>query len=329
VVAIDAYNAVYQFLSIIRQPDGTPLLGPKGEVTSHLSGLFYRTLELLAKGVKPVYVFDGVPSKLKQRTISARIRRREEAHREWEEAVAARDVAQMRAKAMQSTRINEEIVESSRALLGLMGVANIKAPSEGEAQASWMASNGLSYAAVSQDYDTVLFGAPRVARNITFSGRRKLPGKNVYIKVEPEMINLEDTLSALQMSRKQLIWAGILIGTDFNEGIDGVGPKTACKIAKGARTVADIESYVNDKLGKSFDVDIREVEALFENPEVREISRDEMDKLLGGRCDADGTLKFMCDVHGFSKERIGKQLGALNINTSSAQKGIDKWLGSA
>ncbi len=92
VIAIDAYNVLYQFLSIIRQPDGMPLTDSKGNVTSHLSGIFYRTIELIGYGIKPIYVFDGLPSMLKQKTIEARMQRRNAAKEAWEEAVRKGDV---------------------------------------------------------------------------------------------------------------------------------------------------------------------------------------------------------------------------------------------
>ncbi|MDE1865215.1 MAG: flap endonuclease-1 [Candidatus Micrarchaeota archaeon] len=326
-VAIDAYNVLYQFLSIIRQPDGTPLMGPSGEVTSHLSGLFYRTIEMVEKGIRPIYVFDGVPSSLKQRTIEARMNRKKEALAEFEKAKQAGDIELMRSKAMATTRITREIAESGRRLLELMGIGCIKAPSEGEAQASWMASRGLVYAAGSQDYDTMLFGAPRVVRNLTFSGRRKLPMKNIYVNVEPEMMELDRTLNDLGISRDQLIWIGILIGTDFNEGINGVGPKTALKIAKASKTINDVEKYVGDKLKKSFELDIREVEELFKKPEIREVEGSEVSKLLKLRCDPEATVKFMCGEHGFSEERISKALERINSETMNVkQSGIDSWL---
>ncbi len=303
-----------------------PLVGPSGEVTSHLSGLFYRTIEMVEKGIKPIYVFDGIPSSLKQRTIEARMNRKKEAAAQFEKAKAAGDIEMMRSKAMATTRITKDIVESGRKLLECMGVGCVKAPSEGEAQASRMASSGLVYAAGSQDYDTMLFGAPRVVRNLTFSGRRKLPMKNIYVNVEPEIMELQRSLDELGLTRDQLIWVGILIGTDFNEGVDGVGPKTALKIAKASGSIKDVEEYVTGKLKKSFEVDIREVEALFKNPEVREMEESEVAQLLRLRCDPDATVKLMCDVHGFSSERISKALeriSASQINTK--QSGIDQW----
>ena len=65
IVAIDAYNAIYQFLSIIRGPEGLPLTDSRGRITSHISGLFYRNINFLSLCIKPVYVFDGKPPSLK------------------------------------------------------------------------------------------------------------------------------------------------------------------------------------------------------------------------------------------------------------------------
>ncbi len=305
-VAIDAFNVLYQFLSIIRGPDGTPLKDFKGNVTSHLSGLFYRTIELIEKGVKPIYVFDGIPSMLKQKTIEARMNRREEAYQAWQQAKEAGELEEAKKYAQQSTRINKYIIESSKQLLEHMGVAHINAPSEGEAQACEMCKKGLAYAAASQDYDTLLFASPRIVRNLTLSGRRKLPRKNVYINIEPEMVDLHETLKSVGLSQKQLIWVGILLGTDFNDGIKGVGPVTAVKIAKSAKSLSDVERYVKEKYNQEFELDIREVEDLFTNPEVSEMDQKELNKELEVLPDRKALVRFMCDEHDFSRERVEK-----------------------
>ncbi len=325
-IAIDAYNVLYQFLSIIRQPDGTPLMDVHGNVTSHLSGIFYRTIELLDYGIKPIYVFDGLPSVLKQKTIAARMRRKVEAKEAFERAKEEGNIEAMRSHAMATTRIDKQIVESSKKLLDGMGIGYMTAPSEGEAQASYMSKTGLVYAAASQDYDTLLFGAKYVARNLTFSGRRKLPRKNVYINVEPELVNLHDTLSALGINQKQLIWIGILLGTDFNNGIKGVGPKTALKIAKDSKSIGDIKEYVSKNCKEDFELDIQEVEDLFTNPEVREMDVKETEKLLGKSYDRAAIIDLMCRTHGFSEERISKGIDKLEGHkTDAKQKGIDSW----
>ncbi|HVC58722.1 MAG TPA: flap endonuclease-1 [Candidatus Acidoferrales bacterium] len=326
-VAIDAFNVLYQFLSIIRQPDGTPLMDSHGNVTSHLSGLFYRTIEILGYGIKPVYVFDGIPSMMKQKTIEARMRRRTEAFEEWQKAKEEGDMEKARSQAQQSTRVDKKIVESSKKLLDLMGVPYISAPSEGEAQASVMCKNGLVYAAASQDYDTLLFGSPNVVRNLTFSGRRKLPMKNVYVNVEPELVNLKDTLSNLEISQHQLIWLGIMLGTDFNMGIKGIGPKTALKMTKQASSIGDIKKLVMEKFEVEFELDVSEVEKLFIDPEVKDISEEEIEKLFEKRSDKEGLLKFMSDEHDFSRERTENGIAKMATGLAQTkQKGIGKWM---
>ncbi len=327
VIAVDAYNVLYQFLSIIRGPDGMPLADSHGNVTSHLSGLFYRNIELMGYGIKPIYVFDGVPSMLKQKTIQARMKRREEAHAAWKEAVAKGEMDEARSHAQASTRMTKEIVASSKTLLGYMGIPYIVAPSEGEAQASIMCKNGLAYAVASQDYDTMLFGAPLVARNLTLSGKRKLPRKNIYINVEPELMSFEETSRTLGLNQKQMIWIGILLGTDFNKGIKGIGPKTALKIAKGAKSLDDVEKFVRERAGEQFELDPREVENLFLNPEVRQFTGDEMRELMRTSPDQGKLIKFMCGEHEFSEDRVAKFAGKLfESSKSSKQKSMGDWV---
>jgi flap endonuclease-1 len=231
-VAIDAYNAIYQFLSVIRGPDGAPLMDGKGRVTSHLAGLLNRNANLIGLGLSPVYVFDGIPSRLKAATIRERSERRAKAQEEWREAVKEGDMQKAYSKATQSSKLTNEIVESSRVLLVHLGIPIVQAPEEGEAQAAYMALKGDVWSASSQDYDSLLFGAPRLVRNLTLAGRRKMPGRNEYRDIRMEMLELEDTLSHLGLTREQLIDLCILVGTDFNEGIRGIGPKKALKLIK-------------------------------------------------------------------------------------------------
>lgn len=326
-VAVDAFNVLYQFLSIIRQPDGTPLMDTHGNVTSHLSGLFYRTIELIEYGIKPIYVFDGIPSILKQKTIQARMQRRKEQYEAWQKAKEEGNIEEARLRAQGSTRITDQVIKSAKELLDLMGVAHVNAPSEGEAQASYMSKKGLVYATASQDYDTLLFGSTYVVRNLTFSGRRKLPRKNVYINVEPELVSFKDTLETLGLTHKQLIWTGIMLGTDFNMGIKGAGPKTALKIAKASKSIDDVKHQIKERFDAEFELDIREVEDLFLNPEVRDIGKDDIESMLSMSYNKDGIISFMCKQHDFSEERISKQVERLAARKNEQrQKGIGKWL---
>src|SRR5439155_597063 len=232
ILAIDAFNTLYQFLAIIRQPNGTPLMDRQGRVTSHLSGLIYRLSNFVEAGIKPVFVFDGEPPRLKARTIQSRGEIKRRAEREWREAVEIGDLATARTKAMQTSRLTDEMIEQSKRLLDLLGIPTVQAPGEGEAQASAMARAGQAYAAASQDFDSLLFGSPRLVKNLAISGRRKLPRKEVYVEVHPEEISLEATLANRGMTGEQLVDMGLLSGTDFNDGVRGIGPKKALALIK-------------------------------------------------------------------------------------------------
>ena len=326
IVAIDAYNVFYQFLSTIRQQDGMPLMDSNGNVTSHLSGLFYRTIELLDNGVKPIYVFDGIPSILKERTIQARIKRRDDAYKAWKSAVDEGRIEEAKGFAQASTRITKDIIASGKELLDAMGIGHINAPSEGEAQASYMCKNSLVDVAVSQDYDTMLFGAPIVGRNITISGRRKLPKKNIYINVEPELMYFNDTLETLQINHDQLIWIGLMLGTDFNDGIKGIGPKNALKIAKNSKSVNELISFIKSRYNAEFELDINEVIDLFKNPEVAPLDKIEIDALINIKPSAEKIIDIMCNQHGFDRQRVEKYAEKIiEIKGSPKQRNINSW----
>src|SRR5208282_2840134 len=197
----------------------------KGRVTSHLSGLFYRNINLMELGIKLVYVFDGAPPELKAEEISRRRKVREEARKHYTEAVAVGDMPSARKYAEMSTTIRSDMIGESKQLLEAMGIPWYDAPSEGEAQASVMAKEGTVDGVASQDHDSLLFGAPLLVRNVTISGKRRLPSKNIMIDIEPETISLSETLESLKFTRAQLIDLGILLGTDFNpDGFRGIGP---------------------------------------------------------------------------------------------------------
>ncbi|MBO7205794.1 MAG: flap endonuclease-1 [Candidatus Methanomethylophilaceae archaeon] len=231
-IAIDAYNTIYQFLSIIRQPDGYPLTDSKGRTTSHLSGILYRTANLIEAGIEPTFVFDGKPHELKSGTISERKERREKAEQEWYKAVQEGDTKKAFSKAQQTSRMTPEIQQSSRELLALMGIPIVQAPSDGEAQGAYMCSKGDVWASASQDFDSILFGAPRLLRNVTITGRRKVPGKDLYRDVKTEVVESKEFLDSLGIDREQLVDMCILMGTDFNGGISGIGPKKGLKLIK-------------------------------------------------------------------------------------------------
>jgi flap endonuclease-1 len=305
-VAIDAYNALYQFLAIIRQPDGTPLKDSTGKVTSHLSGLFYRTANLVELGIKVVYVFDGIPPTLKEAEIKRRARVKEEALVKYEKALAEGKVEEARSYAQATSRLKDYMADDSKRLLTLMGIPWLQAPSEGEAQAAHLTRKGDTNFCASQDYDSLLFGAPLLVRNVTISGRRKLPKKDIYIDVVPETVELNQVLKECGITREQLVDIGILVGTDFNpEGIKGMGPRTALKIIKEHGTLENALPHIKDA---EFPVEPQRIRDIFLNPKVRDDYRLEWRQL-----DEEGIINFMCRERDFSEDRIKKALERMQI----------------
>ncbi len=327
-IAVDAYNVLYQFLSIIRQKDGTPLLNSRGEVTSHLSGLFYRTCSLLEKGISPAYVFDGKPSLLKAETIEERSARKQSALEKFKAAQAAGDEDEMKIYASQTTRLTGEMVAQSKRLLELMGVPIVQAKSEGEAQCSHMAKQGIVFAAASQDFDSLLFGSPVLIRNLTLADRRKLPRRNTYVDVVPERYDLAENLSRLGLSQQQLVWIGILSGTDFDKGVYGFGAKKALKIVKEhSGSFEDVLAAIRGKSGEDAVAELsdwREIEQLFLRPNVFDVRPED---IKPGPLQREALVSFMVEEHDFSAERVQAALGrAFAQPADSKQQGLSKWI---
>lgn len=313
-VAIDGHNTLYQFLSIIRQPDGTPLKDQEGRVTSHLSGLLYRTSNLLEAGIKPVYVFDGKPHERKRGVLRARRERKEKAAKEMTQALERGDTAKAFTKAQQTASLTWDMVQQSIELLDALGLPHLEAPGEGEAQASYMAQRGDVDACVSQDFDALLFGAPVLVRNLAVTGRRKLPGRQAWVDVEPERIELPRALQELALTREQLVALGILMGTDYNEGVKGVGPKKALKLIREQGTLAAALA----KLGKSVE-GVEEVQKLFLEPPV---AKDYA--LRWGVPDEARVMAIMVERHAFSEERVRGALQKFaGLREAKKQRSLD------
>ncbi|HDN81848.1 MAG: flap endonuclease-1 [Methanomicrobia archaeon] len=303
-IAIDAMNALYQFMAIIRQRDGKLLQDSKGRVTSHLSGLFYRTINLLEHEIYPVYVFDGEPPKLKQKTLEKRKEVKEKAVSKLKKAKIEGKEEEIRKYAQATVMFTGKMIDESKRLLEYMGVPYVQAPSEGEAQASYMTIKGDVWATGSQDFDSLLFGAPRLIRNLTISGRRKLPGKNVYREIFPEIIVLKDFLKENDITREQLVEIGILVGTDFNEGIKGIGPKKALKSVKSG----EFEDY-------------EEIKEIFLNPKVTDEYKIKFKDPIKNEI-----LEFLCEEREFSSERVERALERLKKSFSkSKQRSLDSY----
>jgi len=315
-VSIDAFNIIYQFLSSIRGEDGEPLKDEYGNITSHISGIFYRTATLLENNIKPVYSFDGKPYRLKNETLKERKAIKEKNIAELNIAIEAHDTAKIKTLSSRINYITEDIISESKKLLDLMGVPWVQAPSEGEAQASYMSKIGQVDSVISQDYDCLLLGAKRVLRNFTMYGRRRISGTGKFININPEIIDLKENLDNLGITQEQLIDIGILVGTDFNPGIRGIGAKTGLSLIK---KYGDIKSVLQKK-EKTMD-NIDEVREFFLNPPVEDVK-----ELKFPLPDRNGIIKYLCEEHSFSENRINSILDRIEKKYSGAnQSNLDKY----
>lgn len=319
-IAVDAMNTLFQFLSIIRQRDGTPLKDSQGRVTSHLSGLFYRTTKLLEKNVRPVYVFDGEAPELKQGERAERRKRREEAREEWKELKEEGKLEEAYTKATQSAEMTADMIVEAKKLLDAMGVPYVQAPSEGEAQAAYMNAQDQVWAAGSQDWDLLLFGADRMVRNLTVTGRRKVQGKQQYKEVVPERIDAADVFDDLGLDREQLIWIGVLTGTDYNPGgVHGIGPKRALDL------VQEYDSFdaimADDKVDWEHDVAPETIIGFFQDPPVS----DDITYAYGD-VDRDAVVEVLVDEHDFSEDRVTSTVDRLQDAREERQSGLDSFV---
>lgn len=319
-IAIDAYNALYQFLAVIRQPDGKPLMDSKGRITSHLSGLYYRTINLIERGIRPVYVFDGKPPEFKRKELEKREEIKKEATRKFLEAKELGLEEKMAKYAKMALYLTKEMVEDAKRLLDAMGIPWVQAPSEGEAQAAYMCAKGSVWASASQDYDSLLFGSPRLIRNLTISGKRKIPRKDIYVEIKPEIIELQKVLERLNITREQLILIGILVGTDYNPGgIKGIGPKTALEYVKRYKTLENIKRVIR----WGFEVSMEDIYNWFLNPDVTDNYKIEFRDP-----NKEEILKILVDEHEFSEDRVlnayERMVRALK---AGAQVSLSRWFG--
>jgi len=293
-VAVDAFQCLYQFLSSIRQPDGTPLLDDKGHVTSHLMGIWTRFSNLINKRISLVPIFDGVPPDLKGREIESRIERKKAAEKKFESAKDEEDLALMLRYSKQSVRISDGMIDESKKLFQAMGLPVIQAPSESDAQMSFMNKNDDVWACATTDYDVLLHGAPKMLTNLTLSQRKRFYSGKI-VKVNPELIELNKVLSSLSLSQDQLVVLAILVGTDYNpDGIHGIGPKKALKLVT--------------KYNKNFNQMFSDVKANFDWKEIFDLFKNmpttkDYD-LSWNEMDVEAVKKILVDKHSFSEERI-------------------------
>jgi flap endonuclease-1 len=316
-IGIDAYNMIYAFLAPIRyrETGGGYLTDSDGNVTSHLSGLFYRMTNLLPYSIRPVFIFDGKPPIFKEKEIEIRKDRKKEAATKREEAIAKGDLESAMKFAAVTSKITPQIIDDAKRLIESFGIPIVQAASEAEAQGAYMVQEGLLDAMASQDYDSFLFGSPKVIRNLTVT-RRRVATKQGNIELRPEQVILKELLEELKLdNRDQLIMLGLLVGTDYNPGgIKGVGPITALKLVQKYSTPNSLFEYLETKysLEKSFPHPPKGLLDYFRSPEIDEYAK------FSFRLPQISKIKeFLVEERDFQKDRIE---GALQRMISKKRK---------
>lgn len=322
VIAVDSPMWLYQFLSIIRARDGTALMDSKGNITSHLVGLFNRTTRLMQQGLKLAFVFDGKPPKLKEKERERRKELKLEAEKEYKKAKEKEDIEAMKKYAARTARLTPEMIKEAKKLIEALGLPIVNAPCEGEAQAAYMVKKDKAFGVASQDADSLLFSASKLIRNLSIAGKRKKAGQLAYEIVKPEIIDLAENLNNLGIDNDQLIALGMLIGTDYNPGgVKGIGPKNALKLVK--EYGSDFDSlFKKVEWKKFFKFDWTEIFYLIKKMEVTDKY-----KLKCLDLDKEKIIKLLIDKHDFSEERVDSALAKLEEEREKKkQTGLDKWV---
>jgi len=317
-LVVDAHNTLYQFLSSIRTMDGSLLTDSKGNVTSHLTGLFSRSANLMQAGLKLAFVFDGKPPALKRKESERRRAVKEEARREYEIAKERQDIESMKKHASRAIFLTPPMIEEAKRLITALGMPVVQAPSEGEAQAASIVSAGHAFAEVSQDYDCLMFGVPKLVRNLTITERKKMPGRLSYEVVKPELLDLAQNLLHWGVSREQLIALGILMGTDYNPGgIRGIGPKKALTLVKQHGT--DFEALF--KAAGWDEGSSGSWKEIYETIHGMPVTSDY--NLEWRQPDREAVIALLCGEHDFAEKRVTDTLDKISKQKQEqSQKGL-------
>ena len=318
-IAVDSFMWFYQFLSSIRASDGTLFTDSNNHITSHLIGLSSRIPKLMQSGINLAFVLDGQPPELK---MHERIRRKEikiEAESKYKEATEKEDIAGMKKYAAMTSRINQEMIDDAVELINAFGLPVIQAASEAEAQAAYLVKKDEAYAVASNDYDSLLFGAPKIVRNLNIVGKkRKLKGG--FEAIKPELLNISDILNHLGIDQDQMIALGMLVGTDYNiGGIKGIGPKGALKLVKEHNDLDTLFKKV--EWANYFDYPWTEVFYL-----IKKMPVSKEYELCWKKLNEKKLREVLVDKHNFSEERVSKIIeGLAEVKSKQEQKGLGRW----
>jgi len=308
-VAIDASTAIYQFLIAIRQGD-QQLTNDKGEVTSHVAGMFYRTVRLVEKGIKPVYVFDGKPPSMKSGELAKRTERREEAEKKLAVAQEAGDQGEVAKYERRLVKMGKKHMEDCQKLLKLMGIPVVLSPTEAESQCAALQKGGKVYGVATEDMDALTFASGRLLRHMTFSEARKMPIQE---------FDYEKVLEGMDFTHEMFVDLCILLGCDYCESIRGIGPKRAHDLIKEHKSIEVLLTKINkEKFIVPSNWLFKEARELFMKPDVMDAKDVE---IKWEQPDVEGVVAYMCEEMGFNEERIRNGLEKMKKAKSKGNQG--------
>ncbi|XP_064640591.1 flap endonuclease 1-like isoform X2 [Lineus longissimus] len=291
-VAIDASMSIYQFLIAVRS-EGNVLMNEDGDTTSHLMGMFYRTIRMVDNGIKPVYVFDGKPPAMKSGELAKRHQRRQEAEKSLAEAEEKGDAENIERFNKRLTKVTPQHNDEVKQLLKLMGIPYVSAPCEAEAQCAHLVKHGKVFAVGTEDMDALTFGSNVLLRHLTFSEARKMPIQE---------FNYDRIIQEMQLTTDQFVDLCILLGCDYCDSIRGIGQKKAYDLIKQYKTIEEVLEHLDTK--------------------KYTVPEDWMFKLKWTEPDEEGLVEFMCKGKGFNEDRIRngvKKLGKARTTTTQVR----------
>jgi len=282
-LVIDGCNLLFKYINKIRRDDQL-LYSSNGEPVSHIIGFFYFCINLLERRVRPIFVFDGYPPKEKREKSPEKINR---LVKMWQ--IYDKERIQRKILFQDSLFLYDKFISDVQGFIRLMGLPVVRGLSEGEGQGARLVREGKAYGMISRDLDSLLFGCPRTFRDVYFKQDSNLC----------TLIDLKSHLERWQITREQLIDVAMLIGTDYNPGIKGIGPKKGLKLVLKYGCLEDIPDL-------EYSWDVERIRSLFLKPATIEA-----DPVF--RAPNTGQIAYYLEQKGFSSRRINKGVQRLRI----------------
>ncbi|RAL50097.1 hypothetical protein DM860_007771 [Cuscuta australis] len=310
-IAIDASMSIYQFLIVVGRSGSEMLTNEAGETTSHLVGMFSRTIRLLEAGIKPAYVFDGKPPDLKKQELAKRFSRREDATAGLAAAEEIGNKEDIEKFSKRTVKVTQQHNDDCKKLLRMMGVPVVEAPSEAEAQCAALCKADQVYGVASEDMDSLTFGAPKFLRHLMDPSSKKIPVMEIEVS---------KVIEELELTMDQFIDLCILCGCDYCDSIRGIGPQTALKLVRQHGSLESILENINkERYQIPNEWPYEEARRLFKEPLV--LKGDDQPELKWGAPDEEGLVEFLVDQNGFNKDRVTKAIEKIKAAKNKSSQG--------